>query len=102
MTRQIHMRRFVLPAAVAVGGAFAARTAFRLADYHVPLTLVISCGSAAFTVVLMLALRLAEAGATRTHRCKKPGCDFSVRLTHADPGENRKWQEITARHPHRL
>jgi hypothetical protein len=102
VSRQITVHRILLSAATVASGTLAAQEAFQLADYDVPVVLIIPCGTALFTTVLLLALRLMQAGATRVHRCTQPGCDFSVRLTHTDTGENRRWQEIAAHHPHNL
>ncbi|WP_405778336.1 hypothetical protein [Streptomyces sp. NBC_00859] len=94
-------RRLVLPAALLAGAAVAVVNGLRLAAYSVPLPVVVTCSIAAFSVVVASVLHLAIAALTTTHRCREAGCDFRVQLRNADAVENRRWQEIAARHPHR-
>ncbi|KWT63140.1 hypothetical protein ADL21_04550 [Streptomyces albus subsp. albus] len=95
-------QRLVLPAAVTVGVVFAVSTGWRLASYHVPLTLLVACASALFLTAFTLVLRIVEARSTVVHRCRREGCSFAVHVRHVDAVENRRWQEIAAAHPHRV
>ncbi|MDI5971865.1 hypothetical protein POF50_021440 [Streptomyces sp. SL13] len=83
-------------------GAMAALTGVDLDSYHLPLAWNLSCSTAVFSALLHLTTTAAAAWGTRTHRCPLPDCDFTVRLQHVDAGENRRWQEIAAHHPHTL
>lgn len=87
--------------AVVVSAALAVSIGVRLSGYGVPLTLLIACCAACLATFSSLLFRLIDAAGTTIHRCKRPGCDFQVRLTHTDAAENRRWQEIAAHHPHR-
>ncbi|MEU0254480.1 hypothetical protein ABZ299_18645 [Streptomyces sp. NPDC006184] len=86
--------------AVAVSGALALAIGVRLSGYGVPVTLLLACCLSCLSTLSGLLFRLIGAWATTTHRCSRPGCDFRVSLTHADSVEDRRWQEIAARHPH--
>ncbi|MEU7200094.1 hypothetical protein [Streptomyces sp. NPDC045470] len=95
-------QRLVLPVAVVIGTAFAVAIGWRLASYHVPLTLLMACTSALFVTAFTLVLRIAEARSTTVHRCRMEGCTFMVQVRHVDAVDNRRWQEIAATHPHRF
>lgn len=86
--------------AVAVSTVLALAIGVRLSGYGVPVSLLLACCLACLATFSGLFFRLIGAWATTTHRCSRPGCDFRVSLTHADSAEDRRWQEIAARHPH--
>ncbi|SCK47236.1 hypothetical protein [Streptomyces sp. WMMB 322] len=88
---------------VVATGAFAAWESVRLHAYDVPFSLLLACGLALWSSLLVLCSRIAEAAKTTTHRCAAPDCGFTVRLRRTSPVENRRWQEMAAAHPeHRL
>jgi hypothetical protein len=87
--------------AVAVSTVLAVLIGVRLSGYGVPVTLLLACCLSCVATFSSLLFRLVGAWSTTTHRCTRPGCDFRVSLTRADAAENRRWQEIAARHPHR-
>ncbi|MDX3400827.1 hypothetical protein [Streptomyces sp. ME01-18h] len=93
--------RALITGAVAVSTALAVVIGVRLAGYGVPVTLLLACCLSCVATFSSLLFRLVGAWSTTTHRCTRPGCDFRVSLTRADAAENRRWQEIAARHPHR-
>ncbi|MFJ8108799.1 hypothetical protein [Streptomyces sp. NPDC096132] len=93
--------RILTVGAVAVSGALAAAIGVRLSGYGVPLLLLFACTASCLATFSSLLFRLVEAWSTTTHRCTRPGCDFRVSLTRANAADNRRWQEIAARHPHR-
>ncbi|MEU0256807.1 hypothetical protein ABZ299_31005 [Streptomyces sp. NPDC006184] len=86
--------------AVAVSTGLALAIGVRLSDYGVPVTLLLACCLACLATFSGLFFRMIGAWATTTHRCPRPDCDFRVSLTGTDSAENRRWQEIAARHPH--
>jgi hypothetical protein len=93
--------RALITGAVAASTALAVVIGVRLSGYGVPVTLLLACCLSCVATFSSLLFRLVGAWSTTTHRCTRPGCDFRVSLTHADAAENRRWQEIAARHPHR-
>lgn len=94
-------RRLVLSGIVVACAALVGAIGVRLSDYGVPAALLVACSLSCLATFTSLAFRVLDALSTTTHQCKQPGCDFRVRLTNADAAENRRWQEIAARHPHR-
>jgi hypothetical protein len=95
-------RRRALVAGIVTGStALAALIGVRLAHHDVPLSLLVACCLSCLATFTSLLFHVADAWSTTTHRCKRPGCDFRVRLTHTDAAESRRWQEVAARHPHR-
>ncbi|MEU3860480.1 hypothetical protein AB0F03_24455 [Streptomyces sp. NPDC028722] len=96
LTRQ----RVVTTGAVAFSTVLALAIGVRLSGYGVPLTLLLACCLACLATFSGLFFRLISAWATTTHRCPRPGCDFRVSLTPTDSAQDRRWQEIAARHPH--
>ncbi|MEU9345173.1 hypothetical protein AB0D74_28620 [Streptomyces sp. NPDC048278] len=80
--------------------ALAVAIGVRLAAYGVPLALLVACCLSCLATFSSLLFRLVDALSTTTHRCRRPGCDFQVRLTHANAAESRRWQEIAGQHPH--
>ncbi|MER5399247.1 hypothetical protein [Streptomyces sp. NPDC002599] len=97
----ITRHRVLVAGAAAFSVALAVVIGVRLSGYGVPLSLLLACCLSCATTFSSLLLRVISAWSTTTHRCTRPGCDFSVSLTHTDSGENRRWQEIAAHHPHR-
>jgi hypothetical protein len=93
--------RILVTGAVAVSAALSVAIGVRLASYGVPAVLLLACCLSCTAAFSSLLFRLLDAWSTTTHRCKRPGCDFRVSLTHADSAEQRRWQEIAATHPHR-
>ncbi|MDQ1046818.1 hypothetical protein [Streptomyces sp. V4I2] len=93
--------RALVTGAVAVSGALAMVIGMRLSGYGVPLALLLACCLSCLATFSSLLFHLISAMSTTTHRCGRPGCDFRVSLAHTDAAENRRWQEIAARHPHR-
>ncbi|GHA63809.1 hypothetical protein GCM10010330_15740 [Streptomyces tendae] len=93
--------RALMTGAVAVSTALAVLIGVRLSGYGVPVTLLLACCLSCVATFSSLLFRLVSAWSTTTHRCTRPGCDFRVSLTRSDAAENRRWQEIAARHPHR-
>ncbi|MGW4433644.1 hypothetical protein [Streptomyces tendae] len=93
--------RALITGAVAVSAALAVLIGVRLSGYGVPVTLLLACCLSCVATFSSLLFRLVGSWSTTTHRCTRTGCDFRVSLTHADAAENRRWQEIAARHPHR-
>jgi hypothetical protein len=94
-------RRVALLGVVAACTALAAAIGVRLAAYGVPTALLVACSLSCLATFTSLGFRAVDALSTTTHQCKQPGCDFRVQLTNPDAAENRRWQEIAARHPHR-
>ncbi|MEU9323805.1 hypothetical protein AB0D91_08305 [Streptomyces canus] len=86
--------------ATAVSAALAAVIGVRLSGYGVPLALLLACCLSCLATFSSLLFRVIDGWSSTTHRCTRAGCDFRVRLTHADAAESRRWQEIAAHHPH--
>ncbi|MFC8200302.1 hypothetical protein ACFUTV_33660 [Streptomyces sp. NPDC057298] len=93
--------RALIAGAAAVSAVLAIVIGVRLSGYGVPLALLLACCLSCTATFNSLLFRVIDARSTTTHRCTRPGCDFSVSLTHTDSAENRHWQEIAAHHPHR-
>ncbi|GAQ63623.1 hypothetical protein [Streptomyces scabiei] len=93
--------RILTAGAVAVSGALSTAIGVRLDAYGVPPVLLFACTASCLATFSSLLFRLIETWSTTTHRCTRPGCDFRVSLTRATAADNRRWQEIAARHPHR-
>ncbi|MEU0780573.1 hypothetical protein ABZ341_03215 [Streptomyces sp. NPDC006173] len=93
--------RVLTAGAAALSAALAVAIGVRLSGYGVPPVLLLACCLSCVATFAGLLFRLISALSTTTHRCGRPGCDFSVSLTHTDSADNRRWQEIAASHPHR-
>ncbi|MGW1287768.1 hypothetical protein ACWD4N_29770 [Streptomyces sp. NPDC002586] len=101
MTSENSVRRHIISLGIfAVSVLLAVVIGQQLTSYGVPLLLMLACTTACMTSFMAFLFQVVEALATTTHRCRQPGCDFRVRLTNVDAGENRRWQEIAATHPH--
>ncbi|MFH8739359.1 hypothetical protein [Streptomyces sp. NPDC017964] len=98
MTKQ-QRRRIVSLIEIGVSLAVGATISIRLASYDVPFFLLTACALGTAGSVLSALLNIEQAWTATTHRCTVPGCDFRVRIQHADAGESRCWQEIVAAHP---
>ncbi|MGW6138091.1 hypothetical protein [Streptomyces sp. NPDC055140] len=98
MTKQ-QRRRIVSPLEIGVALAVGAAISIRLASYGVPFFLLTACALGTACSVLSALLNIEQAWTATTHRCTAPGCDFRVRIQHADAMESRRWQEIAAAHP---
>ncbi|WP_052863583.1 hypothetical protein [Streptomyces niger] len=94
------LRRYSFPVSLVLGGGLAAAAGTQLASYSVPSGLSFGCALCICSTFTSFLQTVAEALTTTTHRCRKEGCDFAVRLG-AQAAENRRWQEIAATHPHR-
>ncbi|MFI1029827.1 hypothetical protein [Streptomyces sp. NPDC020951] len=97
---KITRHRTLITGAVAVSGSLAIAIGMRLSGYGVPVSLLLACCLSCAATFSSLLFRLISTWSTTTHRCTQPGCDFQVSLTHTDSADNRRWQEIAARHPH--
>ncbi|MFD3499935.1 hypothetical protein [Streptomyces sp. NPDC058678] len=73
----------------------------QLSGYGVPVSLLLACCLSCTATFSSLLFRVIGAWSTTTHRCTRPGCDFTVSLTRTDSADNRRWREIAAHHPHR-
>ncbi|MFB7459910.1 hypothetical protein [Streptomyces sp. NPDC056188] len=93
--------RVLVFGAVAVSAALAVSVGVRLSGYGVPLSLLLACCASCLATFSSLLFRVIDTWSTTTYRCRRPGCDFHLRLTLTDAAENRRWQEIAAHHPHR-
>jgi hypothetical protein len=101
VTSENSVRRHIISLGIfAVSVLLAVTIGQRLTGYGVPLFLMLACTVACMNSFMALLFQVVDALATTTHRCRQPGCDFSVKLTKAAAGENRRWQEIAATHPH--
>ncbi|RFC75500.1 hypothetical protein [Streptomyces sp. AcE210] len=98
MTKQ-QRRRIVALLEIGVAIAAGAAISFRLAPYGLPFFLHAACVLGTACAVLSALLNIEQTWTGTTHRCTAPGCDFRVRIQHADAGENRRWQEAAADHP---
>ncbi|MFF1356948.1 hypothetical protein [Streptomyces sp. NPDC058297] len=98
MTKERRRRMFTL-LETGVFLAVGATISFRLAPYDLPFFLHAACVLGTAGSVLSALLNIEQAWTATTHRCTAPGCDFRVRVQHADAGENRRWQEAAADHP---
>ncbi|MFE5682255.1 hypothetical protein [Streptomyces sp. NPDC056512] len=99
MTKQ-QRRRIVSLLEIGVSLAVGAAISIRLASYDVPFFLLTACALGTAGSALSALLNIEQAWTATTHRCTAPGCDFRVRIQHTDAGENRRWQETAANHPH--
>lgn len=91
--------RLLVSGAVAVSAALAVSVGVLLSGYGVPLSLLPACCASCLATFSSLLFHVIDAWST--YRCRRPGCDFHVRLTLTDAAENWRWQEIAAHHPHR-
>ncbi|MFA3838628.1 hypothetical protein [Streptomyces aureus] len=98
MTKE-RRRRIVSLLEIGVCIAVGAAISFRLAPYDLPFFLHAACVLGTAGSALSALLNIEQAWTATTHRCTAPGCDFRVRIQHADAGESRRWQEIAAAHP---
>ncbi|MBM4794608.1 hypothetical protein HXP44_21715 [Streptomyces sioyaensis] len=99
MAGTVQRRRLALPAAALAGAVAAVSTGLRLAAYHVPASLSLSCALSVLASTVWLIAHIADALTVTTYRCQAPGCDFRVRLRITDAAESRRWQKIAAEHP---
>lgn len=79
---------------------FAAVFGSHLSGYGLPLSLWLACVLSQWSATFGLFDSLVRSRRTRVYRCRKPDCDFTVRLTGACAAESRRWQETAAAHPH--
>ncbi|WP_274916543.1 hypothetical protein [Streptomyces sp. WZ-12] len=94
--------RLVVTVSAVLGVANALSIGTKLAAYHVPLSLIVSCAMACLATTVWVVGTLVDLLGSTTYRCADPDCAFTVRVRRSDAAENRRWQETAAEHPTHL
>lgn len=90
--------RVLRTVAALVCGVVAAVNVRDLAEYEVPLPLLLVCGLAIFATLHHVAAELVDQLTTDRFTCED--CDFAVALNSADTDEIARWRQVADNHPH--